>query len=407
MTAAMRRLIYWHDPLARNAGGPSGYLWHLREGLREIDAADAFRFIVPEPRPTKRKSGKALKSALLNHPIARPIYLATRRLAPSKAERELKRLFEAPLDSYRLPADVEALLASSNVSLHCHSTMDALAAHNSLNALGRRKDVALYLSSHTPEMPACEKADKLRAGGVPSALADRAEARWREIDRAAFAAADTLVFPCAEALEPYFETDDQVGAIFAKQNLKYVYTGIVDPPCGEPFAMPGGAALHFVYAGRHNGVKGYDLLVEGAPAALDATGAWMVVAGGAGPVAPSTHPRWRELGWIGNAPDLIGAADVFVLPNRRTYFDLIALEVMAAGTPLLASATGGNKALARESEGVVLFEPTLQGLREGMAKLAALGRDGLKRLGAANRAAYERSFSAASFARAYSKLWDA
>ncbi|HWA01661.1 MAG TPA: glycosyltransferase family 4 protein [Caulobacterales bacterium] len=404
MTPATRRIIYWPDPLARNAGGPSGYLWHLREGLREIGAADAFAFVTPEAQPRQRKNAKAWKSAALAHPLARPLFLASRRLAPSKAERAAKRLLETPLDAHRLPAGVEAMLADGDVALHCHSTMDALRAHNSLAALGRRQNVRLWLTSHTPEMPAREKADKLRATGAPPSLVERATVRWLEIDRAAFASVDELVFPCPEALEPYVQTDDQVGAIFAKRPMRYVYTGIVDPPHGAHFALPG-EGLRFAYAGRHNSVKGYDWLAEAAPPVLDATGAWMIVAGGPGPVAAPTHPRWRELGWIANAPDMIRAADVFILPNRRTYFDLIALEVMAAGAPLLASATGGNVALARESEGVVLFEPSREGLGRGMREIAARGRENLKRLGETNRAAYEAKFSAARFARAYATLW--
>ncbi|MES1199525.1 MAG: glycosyltransferase family 4 protein [Pseudomonadota bacterium] len=402
----MKRIIYWPDPLARNAGGPSGYLWHLREGLREIGADARFTFLSPEPQPAKRKSGKQWKSALRENALTRPLFLASRRLAPSKAEREAKRLLEAPLDEYRLPADVEALLANGEAAIHCHDTMNALRAHNSLTALGRREAVKLLLTSHTPEMPACEKADRLRAASAPEELVKHAQDKWMEIDLAAFAAADELVFPCAEALEPYTQTSTQVGDVFAAQRVSYVYTGIVDPPRGAPFIMPGETdALRFAYAGRHNAVKGYDLLAEAAPAVLDATGAWMVVAGGQGPAPTPQHPRWRELGWISTAPDMIRAADVFILPNRRTYFDLIALEVMAVGAPLLASATGGNVALARESEGVVLFEPGVEGLRAGMTKMAALDRAERQRLGAANRAAYEKTFSAASFARAYAVLW--
>lgn len=41
--------------------------------------------------------------------------------------------------------------------------------------------------------------------------------------------------------------------------------------------------------------------------------------------------------------DLLQEVDVFVLPNRQTYYDLILLEVMRAGKPVLLTTTGGNK----------------------------------------------------------------
>ena len=70
---------------------------------------------------------------------------------------------------------------------------------------------------------------------------------------------------------------------------------------------------------------------------------YIVVAGSGGGLEPYKHERWIELGWINYANELIAYADAFILPNKETYFDLIALEVLRAGKPLIASFTGGNK----------------------------------------------------------------
>ena len=54
---------------------------------------------------------------------------------------------------------------------------------------------------------------------------------------------------------------------------------------------------------------------------------------------------------------LYDIADAVILPNRETYFDLAAIEALSRGRILIASATGGNKTLAKETKGVILFKP--------------------------------------------------
>lgn len=53
--------------------------------------------------------------------------------------------------------------------------------------------------------------------------------------------------------------------------------------------------------------------------------------------------RWKEVGWTNDSQSIIAASDVFVLPNRETYFDIIMLEVLSCGKIVIASRTGGNK----------------------------------------------------------------
>jgi len=62
------------------------------------------------------------------------------------------------------------------------------------------------------------------------------------------------------------------------------------------------------------------------------------------------------LGRREDAPDLLGACDVFVLPSRREGMGVAALEAMAVGKPVVASRVGGL-AHAVESEGTGLLVP--------------------------------------------------
>lgn len=54
------------------------------------------------------------------------------------------------------------------------------------------------------------------------------------------------------------------------------------------------------------------------------------------------HDRWIEVGWTEDLYSLIAAADIFLLPNRETYFDFVLLEVLSLGVPVVLTNVGGN-----------------------------------------------------------------
>ncbi len=102
--------------------------------------------------------------------------------------------------------------------------------------------------------------------------------------------------------------------------------------------------------------------------------------------------------------NIVNASDVFVLPNRRTFFDLVLLEVMSIGKPIIASFTGGNKFVSRQTKGVITFE------RENHIELAkkildfsVLSRDEIEMLGLANKTLYDNYYTPEQFALRYRK----
>ena len=65
--------------------------------------------------------------------------------------------------------------------------------------------------------------------------------------------------------------------------------------------------------------------------------------------------RWIEVGWTDEPHSLTNASDCLVVPNRQTYFDLVILEGLSLGIPIVTSMTGGNKYFKKEKCGGVFY----------------------------------------------------
>jgi glycosyltransferase involved in cell wall biosynthesis len=107
--------------------------------------------------------------------------------------------------------------------------------------------------------------------------------------------------------------------------------------------------------------KGADLLVETAPQVLGQAPDAKFVIGGRGPLFPSLsqridamnlHDKVLLTGFLSDeARDrLYVAADVCVFPSRYEPFGIVALEAMAAGTPVVASDVGGLGAVVQHNQ---------------------------------------------------------
>lgn len=153
-------------------------------------------------------------------------------------------------------------------------------------------------------------------------------------------------------------------------------------------------------AGHFAPLKGQEDLVRAAARVLAAAPhARFALAGGA------IYPAWRDyreavlalIGSLGldgrvvcpgNRDDLrafLAALDVFVLPSRSEGFGRSALEAMAAGLPVVATAVGGVPEVVADSETGILVPPRDPGALS--AAVLRLVRDGdlRKKLGAAGR----------------------
>lgn len=135
---------------------------------------------------------------------------------------------------------------------------------------------------------------------------------------------------------------------------------------------------------------------------------------GDGPDRPGLEEEIQALGLSGrvrlagerhDVPQLLAAADVFVLSSTSEGLPVSVLEAMAAGLPVIASRVGGVPEQVSDDETGLLVEPGDP--NELAAALNRLTADASlrRRLGAAGRARAEHAFDLDPFRRAHVALY--
>jgi glycosyltransferase involved in cell wall biosynthesis len=151
---------------------------------------------------------------------------------------------------------------------------------------------------------------------------------------------------------------------------------------------------------------------EFAPAYQD----WRVLFAGDGPEHGrllefvTSRPGWADrvlfLGRRTDVPELLNAMDVYVLPSVSEGICNSLLEAMAAGLPVIATATGGNPEVAVDGNSGLLFPvgdarllaQRLLALRAQSDFRAQLGRQALHRV--------QQEFSIEAMVRSYAEMYE-
>jgi glycosyltransferase involved in cell wall biosynthesis len=115
--------------------------------------------------------------------------------------------------------------------------------------------------------------------------------------------------------------------------------------------------------------------------------------------------RVHILTYRNDVPDLLAAADVFVMPSLWEGLPLAVLEAMQVGLPILASEISGiPEAIVTEEQGLLVAPGEVSALAEGLGRL--LRDPGLReRLGRAARDRAMREFSIDAMTEAYEALY--
>ncbi|MCI4337484.1 MAG: glycosyltransferase family 4 protein [Thermoplasmata archaeon] len=188
------------------------------------------------------------------------------------------------------------------------------------------------------------------------------------------------------------------------------------PPAVEALWSQGARRIRVLTVARLHPAKGLDTLARAISLARRSLPSLEAMVHGRGPDEPRLRATIASLR-VGDAlsidrssfpladlPALYRSADLYVQPSRREPFGMAALEAMACGLPVIASATGGLADLVEDGTNGLLVPPSdAEGLGAAIARLA--GDDELRRrMGRASRQRAESLFELSTVARAYEDL---
>lgn len=347
----MKKVLIWDDFPLQNMGGPMGYCFQIHEYLKTYPTEQItfLSDLLPEDQRTVWNKNTETVEPVLTGKYR--ILNAVGLLKPYLFLADLKNSFKG-FYAIRYRKGGKSLPSYINLNdydfIHFHWTKDlSTFKHEHPDYKGK-----LILTSHSPS-PISEEVFAHLPAWKKWLFWDiefRHECQTYDL-------ADYILFPCEGAREPY-EKYPRMKAAMTRNNNKFVYvpSAILDLKVNEEtmqkYSDLGIPENSFVitYFGRHNHVKGYDILKEIGAKLLDRyQNLYFLVAGNV-EIEPLQHPRWKELGFIRNANELMLQSNLYVLPNRETYFDLVTLEVLRAGVPVVLSDTGGNRFFHKYSD---------------------------------------------------------
>lgn len=333
-------LIFKNIEELKPVGGSSGYLHNMKRGLDSL-GIKSIEFIRPLSTENKKES-------------------ASNKLW-SKIPKEMRRIVS------NLLLIQKVFKGTSNIKLDI-SKYDVIHFHSTLSLYLNRKLISgfngeVLLSSHSPK-PWHKEVYEDQFNSIERFLYKPLYRFFEKVDIDAFTQADYIVFPCEEAEEPYQKNWGKYDTIThsKRKNYRYVPTGIEASQIKlsrsqilKKYNIPNDAFV-ICYVGRHNETKGYDLLREiGSEILKYHHDVVFLIAGKEEPLKGLENERWIEVGWTKDPHSIIAASDIFMLPNKETYFDLIMLEVLSIGKIVIAKETGGNKFFKNYSNHAIKF----------------------------------------------------
>lgn len=388
----MKVLIYFDKNMLAPTGGPAGYLYNVYKELNE-KGIDTIEFLENKSSKIKMfirkiigKSPKFIKNLHSKY-------------AQNYGERIIKDIF------YRQNYNSNINLQDYDI-VHFHSTLSMYMVKDSL------KDYKgiIILTSHSPKVSYLQIIDNIN---------EKNKEKYKNeilklsiIDEYAFERADYIHFPTVEAEECYYNTWDKYKEIHEKNKEKYIYipTGINPVKVNESkekirekYNIPEDAFL-ISYIGRHNEVKGYDKLKNIGNKIMEKNrNVYFLIGGKEEPMKGLDDEHWIEIGWTNTPHDLINASDLFILPNKETYFDLVLLEVLSIGKTVLVTNTGGNKYFKKfKDSGIFYYD--YHNTEEAVNIIEKLMNKNLKKLDEANKKVMNQNFTISIFVDKYIQM---
>lgn len=392
----MKVLVYYNELEFAPIGGPKGYLYGLQNGLKKVNSEDVeIIFLhdenVQKPRPLVNFGKKTNNFFLRKIASLFHIYYHHKSLM-------------CIMNSQKEPSvNIDEFDA-----IHFHETKNLYQCRDRL----RNYKGIVILTSHSPQPLSNELIEE--ANGLELLMYGKEYKSLIEMDRYAFENADIILFPCVGADDAYVHQWSEYEKIREKRKERYRYLVTGTTPAQvktnkkdirNKLGIPQDAFV-VSYVGRHNKIKGYDRLKRIGRQFLERhENAYFVVAGREQPLMGLRHPRWIEIGWTDEAHSYVNASDVFLLPNRETYFDLVTLEVLSIGTYLLISDTGGNRYFKKFKDAGISFFENEQDALEELERNYEMTVDERMKMREHNMQLYNKNFTTEIFAKNYVKFY--
>lgn len=305
----------FHAGKLQPSGGSSGYLYNLQASLN-VNNIDDVNIILVDKR--KKYFFRELK------------------ILVSKNKYKQKKI-----ETYRQAINKNlATLQNSNI-IHFHTVPDLYYFSQAYNL---KKHIVL-LSHHAPELSE-DYSYRLCVDRVGKENANKIKRQQRKMDILAFEKADYLIYPCEGAVSPYIDFFHSNNIDYAKK-LRYIITSsqpftpkLSKDQYRDKFAIPKDKKV-IAYVGRKETIKGFDIFVEIAKRFNNDTDLFFVTAG-VGGIEPPVQSNFLDIGWTDDPDSLVNAADILLIPNKNTYFDLIIIQALSVNTTIVTTKTGGN-----------------------------------------------------------------
>lgn len=394
----MVKVLIWNSfALKERNGGPPTYLYNLELGLKSHLNNNKLKIdFLSDISHRKYKND-----------TNRKLISSVKSFIPSLLIQNL-RIFNYLLILWKFNTDFDFNKLNEYDMIHFHQSIDVYKNRIILDHFKGK----ILLTSHSPKPAWIETIEDIYCLTLSKTF-PLFKKILEGMDLYGFKKAHILVFPCVEAIEPYLTWNRYRFEIHKTANYKYLPTGI--PPVKfknsresirKELNIPENAIV-FSFIGRHSAIKGYDLLLELGDSLLKKhSNVFFLIAGKQGPLNGLSHPNWIEIGWTDDPHSYVNASDIFILPNRQTYFDLVLLEVLSIGKPIILSDSGGNKHFKKYSKsGFYFFENnSLSSLEKKV--LESIDKSALLQdLGELNKEIFNEYYSLRSFILNYADLY--
>ncbi|HFQ5257520.1 TPA: glycosyltransferase [Vibrio vulnificus] len=225
-----------------------------------------------------------------------------------------------------------------------------------INAFGKKRRNEIYYMSHSPVPTSIEWSRVMRSPLLR--FLRRKVIEYLEIK--VLSSITGVICPNFNALDGYYSQNTPMRRVLDNAKIIEIPTGCkkITPikSSSQVRAELGIGEDEFVvsYLGRYNHDKGYENFKN----IVENTKHKNIkfISAGLGELDVCNNDNYMDLGWRTDAPDIINASDIVIVPNNVAYFDLIILECMSIGKRVITTYVGGSKQLVKGSVEYLYFD---------------------------------------------------